>query len=152
MEYLKYFEFYKIDNEMPTSSGKVYTFSTGKYMYMVSFMRYSDTKYYSVGFKAKTDDEYFFDMNKITNENPYRVMQTVIGIAMKFSESMANEMAELNRKFTLNIDIQDFFSGFVFSFVGDKKKAEQRLNLYKRYIPAGWSLTCNDGIYYLTKE
>jgi hypothetical protein len=90
--------------------------------------------YYGLGFKAKKKDDYFFDHDIITNENPYEIMYTVIKVAKEFYLNKINEIIEANKKFNFEINATDFIKGFVFSFSGNKEKNHQRLKLYSRYF------------------
>jgi len=152
MKYIQLFDSYKIVHDIKLKDGHEYYFNTEKHQYKVSFLKYSDTNYYSLGFRAKGDNEFFYDMAKITNENRFEVMQTIIDICMKFYNEKSKEIYDAAEKYNININIKDFFSGFVFSFTGDEKKSRQRLILYKRYIPIDWNLEFKNNIYYLTKQ
>jgi hypothetical protein len=113
-------------------------------------MNFNNTKYYSIGFRAKTDIDYFYDMSIIVNENPYKLMKTIIEICEKFINDLNKNIIELNNKMKTNISIKDVFKGFIFSFTGDTHKSDQRLKLYKRYIPTEWKLSFSENKYYLT--
>ena len=153
MKHIKIFELYNLTkSNVDLNNWSKYYFETDGYQYEVGFIKYGDTNYYSVGFKAKTDNEYFYDMSKITNENPYKLMQTVVNIMIKFYHEILNELQKIKVKYNMDINITDYMAGFIFSFNGASNKSMQRLNLYKRYIPNDWNLTINDNIFYLTKK
>lgn len=131
---MKYFESYDIYNKRKNETSYDYFFDTSEYHYKVSISEYSN-KYYSIGFKAKkinSDD--FFDFDIITNQNTYKVMETVIKAIQEFYSEKVKEIEKYNTQFNLNLNINNFFKGFVFSFNNDNKKNIQRLNLYKKYI------------------
>lgn len=149
MKHIKCFEEYDIINNKFQDNNYNFFFKTKNYNYIVSLTKFNDSNYYSLGFKAKKDDDYFYDMSLITNENPYEVMKTIIKVANLFIDEKTKEINDYNNKFNLNLKLKDVLSGFIFSFTGDKKKNEQRLKLYSRYIPETMKLTFKDGIYYL---
>ena len=89
---------------------------------------------YIFRFSVKTDNDYFYDVSTIVNKNPYKVMQTIIKIGEDFIKKLYDDIKPYIDQYKLNITLKDIFSGFVFSFTGDKIKNMQRLQLYKKYI------------------
>lgn len=131
---MKYFESYDIYNKRKDNKNYDYFFDTPEYHYKVSISEYMES-YYSIGFKArKIDSDDFFNFNIITNQNTYKVMETVMKSIEEFYLEKIQEIENYNKQFKLNLNINDFFKGFVFSFNNDNKKNIQRLNLYKKYI------------------
>lgn len=152
MKHLKCFEKYNIHNFIKKDNDNYeYFFNTNKYQYKVGISRYNNSKYFSIGFKAKTEDEHFYDMSIIVNENPYKIMQTIIKIANDFYNYLLTEYNNIISKYKFNLDFNEMFKGFVFSFTGDIEKNKKRLLLYQRYIPNDWKLTLKNNIYYLDK-
>jgi hypothetical protein len=146
------YENYKITRQDKKNSTDNYYFETEKYDYIISFSEYDD-KYYSVSFKAKLPNEYFFNSNVITNENPYKILNTVITTIKDFYIKKIEEMERICKKYNIPFDSKKYIKGFVFSFVGDKNKNLQRLNFYKRYfnsIGIDVEFSVKDNIYYLS--
>lgn len=145
------FESYEIiDSVRKEHNDYYYYFRSANHDYQVRITEFNNSQYYSVGFRAKTDDEYFYDMSKIVNENPYKLMETIINICNKFYKDLSDSIFEASRKMKVNVTIDDVFKGFVFSFTGDEEKNKQRLNLYRRYIPSNWKMTFSENKYFLT--
>jgi hypothetical protein len=133
MKYLQKFESYTITNTDNKNKTDNFYFSTEKFDYKISISEYHDG-YYAIGFKAKTFDEYFFDNEIITNENPYKIMDTVLKVAKDFYFKKVKELEDYKKTFNIELDINNYIQGFAFSFTGNKEKNLQRLNLYKRYF------------------
>lgn len=133
MKYVKTWESYTITHTDKKNDSDNFYFETDNFEYRISISKYVDD-YYSIGFKAKKSDDYFFNHELITNENPYEVMDTVVKVAKNFYLNKINELEEMNKNYNLNLNPKDFIKGFVFSFSGNEMKNLQRLNLYKRYF------------------
>jgi hypothetical protein len=129
-----------------------YYFRSANHDYQVRITELNNSQYYSIGFRAKSDDEYFYDMSKIVNENPYKLMETIIKICERFYKELSDDITKVAIQLKVNITIDNIFKGFVFSFTGDKEKNKQRLILYKRYLPTNWDLKFIDNKYFLTKK
>ena len=79
-------------------------------------------------------------------------MQTMADIIEKFYNKNKNEIIETLRKFNVDEDKWKLlFKGFIFSLRSkDKKKNEQRLMLYQRYLKKyNFSIRENETIYYI---
>jgi hypothetical protein len=147
------FESYDIiDSVRKDFNDYYYYFRSANHDYQVRITEFNNSKYYSVGFRAKTDNEYFYDMSIIVNENPYKLMETIIGICEKFIDDLNEKITEVNNKIKVNMSIDDIFKGFVFSFTGNLQKNYQRLQLYKRYIPNDWKISFSGNKYIITKN
>lgn len=111
-------------------------FSTPKHDYLVKIGRYqgvSDQCFYSIGFGVYNGFQSCYDTTVIVNENPFKLINTIITIVNKFiSENKVD--------------------GFIFSFTGDVTKNKQRLKLYQRSIIRIYpntSIEFVDGIYFI---
>jgi len=87
----------------------------------------NEPDYPFVGFKARVlNDEYaFYDMSIITNDDIYQVMNTI-------SDILSYDYSVYKNK------------GYKFSFIGDKEKSKQRLNLYKRVFGDKWDINYDE--------
>jgi hypothetical protein len=133
MRYLKLFEDYKISDIRSNRDVKEYYFETDDFQYKVMICKYQGKDgYYSVAFKAKKPEDFFYSSDVITNQNPFKVMRVVMSAVRDFYKE------------------NPYINGFIFSFTGDKDKNLQRLELYKRYIGDFANLSFNAGIYFLT--
>lgn len=138
MIHLKTFEKYNFSDAQFTRMGRDYYFDSEMWSYKVSVSK-NDSKpqFPYVGFKAKKIDDvdFNYDMSVITNDSVYQVMDTI--------------------KEILNYDYNKHNNeGYKFSFVGDKHKANQRLNLYMRILEDSWEIDYDEqnNQYYLTKR
>lgn len=150
---LHYFESYRILNSIKKNNDESeYFFQVDEYEYRVRITRYNESNFFALGFSVKTDNDYFYDVSTIVNKNPYKVMQTIIKIGEDFIKKLYDDIKPYIDQYKLNITLKDIFSGFVFSFTGDKIKNMQRLQLYKKYINNEWDLQLKDNIYFLVKK
>lgn len=136
MFHIKTYESYAISSTQKNDDTTNYFFKTDKLDYKIGISKYVDG-YWSIGFKAKKEDDYFYDHEIIANENPYKIMDTVIKVAKNFYFKEMKNIEDIKKKFNLSdadLNPKDVIKGFVFSFSGDKQKNLQRLNLYKRYF------------------
>ena len=152
MKHIKLFDSYKITNSDNKGDSFNYYFNTNKLEYKISISKYNDG-YWSIGFKAKNPEDYFYEHDVIANENPYEIMDTVVKVAKDFYIKKLKEIEELKKVFkNADINEKDFIKGYVFSFTGDKEKNLQRLNLYKRYfnkLGMDTHFSIKDNIFYL---
>jgi hypothetical protein len=106
---------YQWTSGIPNSLGeRIYLFDSENWQYKVSIIEnIKNEKFPYVGFRAKKEDDYFYDMSIITNDSVYKVMKTIQNIII------------------YDINTYNNF-GYTFSFTGDSKKSKQRLELYKK--------------------
>ena len=150
MKHIKKFESYNI-NYSDNNKGYNYYFNTPTLEYKISISEYNDG-YWSIGFKAKKEDDYFYNHEIIANENPYKIMDTVVKVAKDFYFKKVKEIEDIKKLYNIKDNPYDIIKGFIFSFSGDKEKNLQRLNLYKRYFDKfGLNIEFfnKDNIYYL---
>lgn len=151
MKYIKKYETYEISDSSNDGETYNYFFNTKNLDYKISIITYVDG-YWSLGFKAKKPEDYFYEHDIIANDNPYQVMDIVIKTAKSFYFKKLKEIEDSKKIFNININSKDIIKGFVFSFAGNKDKNLQRLNLYKRYFHKFGMDTeffNKEGIYYL---
>ena len=138
MKFLKTFEKFNFSDVEYTRIGRDYFFDSNDFSYKVSISKNEANPLYPyAGFKAKKigDVDFNFDMGIITNDNVYRVMDTIQEILNYDYDNHDNE-------------------GYKFSFTGDKRKSQQRLNLYHRVLGKSWDIEYDDqhNQYFLTKK
>lgn len=149
MKHIKEWNEYNINNELSSGGDKEFYFSTNNYEYKLIITKHDTRPYYYVGFRAKKENEPFYDMGVITNDDYIGVMKTIIKSILKHYK----ELMDFYEKYNVLKMKDKLFKGYIFSFQGDKRKSEQRLILYKRYLPSDWSIRYNkyDNKYYLEK-
>lgn len=138
MKHLQSFEKYNFSSAEYTRNGRDYFFKSNVWSYKVGISENVNNKSLPyVGFKAKKigDLDFNYDMSVVTNDSVYQVMDTIKEI--------------LNYDYNNNDN-----EGYKFSFIGDKHKSAQRLNLYMRILDEAWSVDYDDenNQYILTKR
>lgn len=117
---------YESGRTLDGSSAYIYTFSSDNYDYQLNFFNVAYSQYPSFSFKAKGPDDYFYDFDKVTNDDLYKVMN-------KISLIIDKHRKDFNIK------------GLVYS-VSQNKKGRQRNLLYKRICANNnWQTIDTDG-------
>lgn len=128
---IKLFEAYIITHSDKRNDSDNYYFETDNFEYKISINEYWDN-FFSVAFKAKRTEDYFYDHKIITNGNPYEVIDTVVKVCVDFYKDRINKISEFSNLYKTKINPKNYIKGFCFSFQGDEKKNSQRLLLYKK--------------------
>lgn len=109
-----------------TQNERIYTFSSNNWLYKISVIEnVTNMKYPYLGFRAKKEDDYFYDMSIITNDDIFKVMNTIKNI-VKY---------DLKNNYNL---------GYTFSLTGDIRKSNQRLKLYQKLFKDELNMTFDD--------
>lgn len=121
MKYFKTLESYKWNiSSYHKENERIYYFESEEWMYKVTISKNNNNSNFPyLGFRAKQENDFLFDMSVITNDNMYEVMKTIIDI--------------IEYDYNTNNNI-----GYTFSLTGDKKN--KREMLYRRLLKDYWDI------------